>query len=129
MNSTLAFDRQGYAYFSSYSGRRSLRVYRGTMNDHGVHFKLMMQGLAYRPGQTHQSIAYNPHNDRLYFVSDDAISSVPVKKLRQRQVTPKDVHASVFASQREFEGLSFTAAGQGYLILNRGAELMRIDIS
>lgn len=129
VNSTLAFDRQGYAYFSSYSGQRSLRVYRGTMNDHGVHFKLMMQGLAYRPGQTHQSIAYNPHNDRLYFVSDDAISSVPVKKLRQRQATLKDVHASVFASQREFEGLSFTAAGQGYLILNRGAELMRIDIS
>lgn len=126
VNSTLTFDKHGYAYFSSYSGKRALRVYRGTISKKGVHFNLVMQGLKYRPGQTHQSIAYNAKNDRLYFVSDDAISSVPLAKLNRGKAKPKDVKATVFASHREFEGLSFTGSGQAYVILNRGPELMRL---
>lgn len=126
VNSTLTFDKRGYAYFSSYSGKRALRVYRGTISKKGVHFKLVMQGLKYRPGQTHQSIAYNAKNDRLYFVSDDAISSVPLAKLNRGRVKPKDVKATVFASHREFEGLSFTGSGQAYVLLNRGPEVMRL---
>ncbi len=126
VNSTLTFDKRGYAYFSSYSGKRALRVYRGTISKKGVHFNLIMQGLKYRPGQTHQSIAYNAKNDRLYFISDDAISSVPLAKLNRGQVKPKDVKATVFASSREFEGLSFTGSGQAYVLLNRGPELMRL---
>ncbi|NLR31427.1 hypothetical protein [Levilactobacillus tujiorum] len=127
VNSTLTFDRQGYAYFSSYSGKRALRIYRGTISQRGVHFKLVMQGLAYRPGQTHQSIAYNAKNNRLYFISDDAISSVPLARLLKRQLKPKDVRATAFASQREFEALAFTGAGQGYLMMNRGPELLQVS--
>jgi len=126
VNSTLTFDKRGYAYFSSYSGRHGLRVYRGIMNGRGVHFRLIMQSLAYRPGQTHQSIAYNAKSDRLYFVSDDAISSVPLAKLIKRQVKPRDVQATVFNSQREFEALAFTGSGQSYVLLNRGPELLQL---
>lgn len=127
VNSNLTFDNKGYAYFSSYSGKSALKVYRGTITSKGVHFKLIMQGLAHRPGQTHQSIAFNTNNGRLYFVSDDSISSVPIKKLIQKKAKTKDVQASVFASGREFEGLSFSKDGQGYMITNRGAELLTID--
>ncbi|WP_261809385.1 hypothetical protein [Levilactobacillus humaensis] len=127
VNSNLTFDSQGRAYFSSYSGKHAVRIYQGTMSTKGVHFNLLMQSLANRPGQTHQAIAYNPHNDRLYLVSDDSLSSVPVKKLLKRQVKPKDVQASVFASHREFEGLSFAKNGQGYLAMNRGAELLKLS--
>ncbi|NLR10206.1 MULTISPECIES: hypothetical protein [Lactobacillaceae] len=127
VNSTLTFDQHGYAYFSSYSGKRALRVYRGTISAKGVHFSLIMQGLAYRPGQTHQSIAYDGRTGRLYFISDDAISSVPLAKLRQCRVKPQDVRATVFASHREFEALAFTGSGKGTVLLNRGPELLNLN--
>ncbi|WP_125573986.1 hypothetical protein [Levilactobacillus huananensis] len=129
VNSNLTFDSHGRAYFSSYSGKHAVRIYRGTMSTKGVHFNLLMQSLANRPGQTHQAIAYNPHNDRLYLVSDDSLSSVPVKKLLKRRVKPRDIQASVFASHREFEGLSFAKNGQGYLVMNRGAELLKLSFN
>ncbi|WP_288529913.1 hypothetical protein [uncultured Secundilactobacillus sp.] len=123
MGNNLTFDRNGYAYFSSYvSGSRKLKIYRGTLNTRQTKFKLIMQGLANRPGTKNQSVGYNPVNNRLYFISDDAISSVPVAKLGHLKKT--DVQSTTFNSGREFEGLSFDQTGRGYLITNKGAEIL-----
>ncbi|WP_282802516.1 hypothetical protein [Secundilactobacillus kimchicus] len=123
MGNNLTFDRSGHAYFSSYvSGSRQLKIYQGTINTHQTRFNLIMQGLANRPGTKNQSIGYNSANNRLYFVSDDSISSVPVAKLGH--LDSGDIQATTFNSGREFEGLTFDHAGHGYLLTNKGAEIL-----
>lgn len=82
MGSNLTFDKAGHAYFSSFvSGSKKMKIYKGTISAKHVKFSLVMQGLKYRPGTVNQSIGYSKHSNRLYFVSDEAISSVPVSKL------------------------------------------------
>lgn len=123
MGNNLTFDRQGHAYFSSYvSGKRQLKIYQGALSTHQTKFKLIMQGLANRPGTKNQSIGYNSANNRLYFVSDDSISSIPVANLGHLQAS--DVQATTFNSGREFEGLTFDQKGHGYLLTNKGAEIL-----
>ncbi|WP_288528790.1 hypothetical protein [uncultured Secundilactobacillus sp.] len=123
MGNNLTFDRSGHAYFSSYvSGSHQLKIYQGTLSTRQTRFKLIMQGLANRPGTKNQSIGYNAANNRLYFVSDDSVSSVPIAKLGH--LHPSDVHATTFNSGREFEGLTFSQNGHGYLLTNKGAEIL-----
>lgn len=123
MGNNLTFDRNGYVYFSSYvSGTRQLKIYRGTLSTRQTKFKLIMQGLANRPGTKNQSVGYNAVSNRLYFISDDAISSVSVGKLGHLKKT--DVQSTTFNSGREFEGLAFDQTGRGYLLTNKGAEIL-----
>ncbi|WP_051907246.1 hypothetical protein [Secundilactobacillus oryzae] len=124
MGSNLTFDKAGHAYFSSFvAGSKKLKIYKGTISSKHVKFALVMQGLKYRPGTVNQSISYNSHSNRLYFISDESISSVPVSKLGK--LKPSDVKATAFNGHREFEGLAFTSSGTPYLLLNRSAEIMK----
>lgn len=125
VGNNLTFDKQGKAYFSSYvGGSRAMKIYQGTIAPKKVHFRLLYQGLRQRPGEKNQSIGYNAANNRLYFISDDSISSVSDSKLVSGKLKPGNVHSSVFSSKREFEGLAFSKNGQGYLLTNRGGELL-----
>lgn len=120
----LAFDKRGYAYFASYASGGTVKFYQGTISSKKVHFKLLMKGLKHQPGATHQGLAYNPKQDRLYMVTDDALVSVPVVKTVKAKLTAGDVKASVFNSKREFESLSFLSNGHGFLLTNRGPEIL-----
>lgn len=128
MGSNLTFDKKGNAYFFTYSNggwapKGAVKIYKGKINKKSVKFHLVMQGLRYRPGTKPQSIAYNVKRNRLYFVSDSSISSVPVSKLGHLKA--KQVEATNLSGKREFEGIQFTKNGAGYLMTNKGAELMK----
>ncbi|TGD19937.1 hypothetical protein [Levilactobacillus suantsaiihabitans] len=128
MGSNLTFDKKGNAYFFTYSNggwapKGAVKIYKGKINKKSVKFHLVMQGLRYRPGTKPQSIAYNVKRNRLYFVSDSSISSVPVSKLGHLKA--KQVEATNLNGKREFEGIQFTKNGAGYLMTNKGAELMK----
>ena len=134
MGNNLAFDSEGNAYFYTRTSdnswptapKDSIKIYKGTIGDKSVSFKLIMQGIKYPPGPIGQGFAYNPANDRLYLVDDSAIMSVPVSKLGS--LKPSDVRISIFehsSTRREFEGLAFTPDGQGYFLTNKQPELMK----
>ena len=130
MGENLTFDKKGNAYFYTYSyggwaPKNTLKVYKGKINKKSVKFHLVMQGLRHNPGWKSQSIAYNAKNNRLYFVSNSSISSVPVSKLGKLKA--KDVKAVKLSGQREFEGLQFDKRGAGYLLVNRGSEVLKTN--
>ncbi|WP_412988947.1 GW dipeptide domain-containing protein [Pediococcus siamensis] len=142
MPNNLTFDKDGnfYAYVkngASWAPSNSVKIYKGTINaNNTVQMNLVMQGLRYMPGTHSQSIGYNAKNNRLYFVSDGSISSVPVNKLGK--LSAGDVQAENFntldannkvINTREFEGLVFDNNGAGYLLTLRGVELMKATSS
>jgi len=135
MGNNLAFDSEGNAYFYTRvannnwptAPKDSIKIYKGTIGEKSVSFKMFMQGIHYPPGPIGQSFAYNPANDRLYLVDDGAIMSVPVKKLGK--LKPSDVRISILehsSIRRESEGLAFTADGEGYYLTNKQPELMKV---
>lgn len=128
MGSNLTFDKNGNAYFFTYSNggwapKGAVKIYKGKINSKSVKFHLVMQGLRYRPGTKPQSMAYNQKRNRLYFVSDSSISSVPAAKLGHLKAS--QVEATNLNGKREFEGIQFTKNGAAYLMTNKGAELMK----
>ncbi|MFC6275080.1 hypothetical protein ACFQET_06070 [Levilactobacillus tangyuanensis] len=128
MGSNLTFDKKGNAYFFTYSNggwapKGAVKIYQGKINSKSVKFHLVMQGLRNRPGTKPQAMGYNAKRNRLYFVSDGSISSIPVSKLGHLKAS--QVEASKFSGSREFEGLQFTSNGNGYLMSNKGAELLK----
>ncbi|MCI1553370.1 MAG: hypothetical protein LKH74_05535 [Levilactobacillus sp.] len=121
----LAFDRAGHAYFWTRPDPVNVYLYQGTIARNHVHFRLTKQILEHGPGTCVQSLAYNPHNDRLYLVADDSIASLPVAKLAGNgSLTAADVTWTGFASTREFEGLTFGSDGQAYLMSNHNPEIL-----
>jgi len=118
----LAFDQAGHAYFWTRPDPVNVYLYQGTIQNNHVHFQLTKQILEHGPGTCVQSMAYNPHNDRLYLVADDSIASLPVSKLGQ--LTSDDVTWTGFDSTREFEGLTFSDDGQAYLMSNHNPEIL-----
>lgn len=121
----LAFDRAGHAYFWTRPDPVNVYIYQGTIHRNNVHFRLTKQILEHGPGTCVQSMAYNPHNDRLYLVADDSIASLPVAKLAGNgSLTAADVTWTGFASTREFEGLTFGSDGQAYLMSNHNPEIL-----
>ncbi|XIF19429.1 MAG: hypothetical protein AJITA_00075 [Acetilactobacillus jinshanensis] len=81
MGDTLAFDNHGNAYMSirTFGGVApvgSLKLFKGKITDHSVNFH-MVQGLRYAPGIIMQNMSYNPSNNRIYFITDGEIMSVP----------------------------------------------------
>ncbi|MDT6981397.1 hypothetical protein [Levilactobacillus zymae] len=128
MGENLTFDKHGNAYFYTYSNggwapKGSVKIYQGKIHSKSVRFHLIMQGLRHNPGTKSQSLAYNAQRNRLYFISDGSISSIPVSKLGHLKA--KDVEATNLNGHREFEGLQFTSNGAGYLLTNRPAQVMR----
>lgn len=128
MGENLTFDKKGNAYFYTYSGggwapKGTVKIYQGKIYSKSVKFHLVMQGLRHNPGTKGQSIGYNPHRNRLYFVSDGSIASIPLNKLGHLKAS--QVEASNFSGHREFEGLQFTSNGNAYLLSNRGPELLK----
>lgn len=128
MGSNLTFDKSGNAYFFTYSNggwapKGAVKIYKGKIGSTSVKFHLVMQGLRNRPGTKPQSMAYNAKRNRLYFVSDSSISSVPASKLGKLKAS--QVEGSNFSGKREFEGIQFAKNGASYLLVNKGAELMQ----
>ena len=128
MGQNLAFDKKGRAYFYTYSNggwapKGTVKLYQGKIYKKSVKFHLVMQGLRHNPGTKNQSLAYNAKRNRLYFISDGSISSVPVNKLGHLKA--KNVEATNLNGNREFEGLQFTKNGAGYLLTNRPAQVMK----
>lgn len=128
MGSNLTFDKHGNAYFFTYSNggwapKGAVKIYKGKINSKSVKFHLIMQGLRHNPGTKPQAMSYNAKRNRLYFVSDGSISSIPASKLGKLKAS--QVEATKLNGHREFEGLQFTKNGAGYLMSNRGAELLK----
>lgn len=121
----LAFDKVGHAYFWTRPDATHVYIYQGTIYQRHVHFRLTQQVLQHGPGTCVQSMAYNPHNGRLYLVADDSIASLPAAKLAGHgHLTSQDVRWTGFASKREFEGLTFSWHGQAYLMSNHQPEVL-----
>ncbi|RRK09750.1 hypothetical protein D1831_11125 [Lactiplantibacillus garii] len=133
MGSTLTFDKSGNAYYWTQTKSawptapvNSVKFYKGVLGTGQVHFKLIMQGLAKAPGKVLQSVSYNQQNGRLYLVADESIFSVPLAKLGH--LTTRDVSCTNFSGHREFEGLIWRhRSNAGYLLTNKGPELMRLS--
>ncbi|TPR50971.1 hypothetical protein [Apilactobacillus micheneri] len=130
INNELAFDKHGNVYtYVKYLGNKhsagSIAIFKGTIKGNKVKFKAIKQGIKNGPGQHTQGMSYNPKSNRLYFISDGEITSVPVNKLGH--LKNHDVRTTRFNTNREFEGLSFTNNGKGLILINRGAELLEID--
>ena len=130
MGNNLAFDKKGNVYFYTRSGggwapKNCLKIYKGKIKAKSVKFKLIMQGIKNPPGPIGQSLGYNPKSNRLYFVDDGEIISVPVSKLGK--LKPKHVRTTVFGGAREFESITFDRAGRGYFLTNRPYEIMKVS--
>jgi hypothetical protein len=98
-------------------------IFKGKVTSKSVKAQLLAT-INNRPGECRQSLAINLKTKRLFFVSDDAIYSIPLNKLNAGTLTMDDFHYTVFNSKREFEGLSFDASGKAYLLLMRGSEVL-----
>ena len=130
MGNNLAFDKKGNVYFYTRSNggwapKHCLKIYKGKIKARSVSFKLIMQGIKNPPGQIGQSLGYNPRFNRLYFVDDGEIISVPVSKLGK--LKKKHVRTTVFSGAREFESITFDRAGRGYFLTNRPYEIMKVS--
>ncbi len=132
--SVLTFDKNGnaYVYTKSYGGwapKNTAKIYKGTITPSKVKFRLVMSGIRYAPGDIVQSIGYNPANDCLYLMSDCSIIRVPVAKLNTKKSKLKKSHikAARFGGQREFEGIAFDNAGNGYFLVNKPDEIMQVN--
>jgi len=122
----LTFDKAGRAYFWSRPSAHQVNIYQGKISTHHVKFRLTHQVLRRSPGPRVQSMAYNPHNNRLYLVSDDSVASLPVHSLRGHgHLTKASVHWTGFSPRREFEALNFTKTGRAYLMSNHQPEIFR----
>ncbi|MBZ2201005.1 MAG: hypothetical protein ABF723_00805 [Lentilactobacillus hilgardii] len=121
----LTFDRSGHAYWWGISGGK-VKIYRGVFGKRTVKVSLTKQLLAKRTGTHEQAMGYNPHNGRLYLVSDDSIQTLPARKTYGRgSLKPGDIKYTRFHSGREFESMTFDKSGHAMLLTNRNPELMR----
>ncbi|UQS84690.1 hypothetical protein MOO46_05420 [Apilactobacillus apisilvae] len=125
LSNQLTFDKHGniYTYIKYLSGR--IVIFKGKFVHNRVYFHTIKQGLLHAPGRHTQGMGYNPKANRLYFVSDGAITSIPVNKLGH--LKPFDVHTTRFNTNREFEGIAFDKHGVGHILMNRGPELAKIN--
>lgn len=128
MGDVLTFDNHGNAYtctrtFNPLGGANSgsLKLYKGKVGPNGVHFH-MVQGLRHAPGMIMQNISYDPDSNRIYFVTDGELMSVPAKNFSH--ISPKRVRVTKLTGHYEFEDLAFYH-GHGYLLLHYPSELLR----
>ncbi|MHA8138507.1 hypothetical protein ACYATM_05665 [Lactobacillaceae bacterium Scapto_B20] len=122
---TLTFDNNGNAYFGRKSGKNYI-IFKGQFDENSgnVSFAPVPQTITWG-GKHNQGLTYNPVNNKLYIVSDDIITSVPVDKLSNGTVSPSDVYQLAFNSGREFEDVTFDSQGYGYLLALWKPEIMK----
>lgn len=121
---TLAFDSKGNAYWGrKFNG--GYMFFYGRLDENGVSFQASPSYVGNRGGSTNQGVAVNPQNNRLYFVSDDILTSVPTSGVRSGDFSDGDIHYQAFNSGREFESLAFDQDGYGYLLALWPPELMQ----
>ncbi|MGF2384518.1 hypothetical protein [Lentilactobacillus otakiensis] len=121
---TLAFDKNGNAYWGRKNGMGYM-IFYGRLDENGVKFAAAPEKLKTRGGSPNQGVAFNNVNNRIYVVSDDVLTSIPIDKLVAGTATPDDVNYSVFQSKREWECLAFDSQGYGHLLALWPAELMK----
>ncbi len=121
---TLAFDKDGNAYWGRKYGKGYILFY-GRLDENSVKFAASSNMVGNRGGSTNQGMSYNPQNDRVYFVSDDILTSIPADKVRSGSFTASDIHYQAFDSGREMESLAFDQDGYGYLLALWPPELMQ----
>lgn len=121
---TLVFDKNGNAYWGRKNGMGYM-IFYGRLDENGVKFAAAPQKLRTRGGSPNQGVAFNNVNNRIYIVSDDVLTSIPIDKLEAGTATPDDINYSVFQSKREWECLAFDQQGYGHLLALWPAELMK----
>lgn len=121
---TLVFDKDGNAYWGRKNGMGYM-IFYGRLDENGVKFAAAPQKLKTRGGSPNQGVAFNNVNNRIYIVSDDVLTSIPIDKLEAGTATPDDINYSVFQSKREWECLAFDQQGYGHLLALWPAELMK----
>jgi hypothetical protein len=93
-----------------------------------------------------QSIGFNPVLNQLLIVADDSIQTIPIAKISNiaprtivnqtdpakaeiqipaTELTAADIGYVNYTSKREFEAMTFDAQGYGYVLLNRGPEILK----
>ncbi|MDH5106680.1 hypothetical protein OQI89_12540 [Lentilactobacillus diolivorans] len=121
---TLAFDKNGNAYWGRKLGKGYMFFY-GRLDENGVSFQASSSMVGQRGGTTNQGVAVNPQNNRLYFISDDILTSIPTSQIQDGSFKASDIHYQAFNSGREFESLAFDQDGYGYLLALWPPELMQ----
>lgn len=121
---TLVFDNNGNAYWGRKNGMGYMFFY-GRLDENSVKFAAVPEKLKTRGGSPNQGVAFNNVNNRIYIVSDDVLTSIPISKLESGTATPEDINYSVFQSKREWECLAFDQQGYGHLLALWPAELMK----
>ena len=131
--SVIAFDEYGNFYYVKRQGSTwgsspagSLRIYQGRISDgmDKVLIKLLPQSVRYPAGTTLQGVSWDTTTDTLYVINDAAILAVGIDPLSGGSFSAGSIRTEFFSPLREFEGMSFDAAGRAYLLVNRQAELM-----
>ncbi|UQS86100.1 hypothetical protein MOO44_00200 (plasmid) [Nicoliella spurrieriana] len=130
MDNSLAFDKHGRAYTYVRAGGGDVkvgayRIYYGKISTSGVHFRVAKHAIRHAAGAIPQGMGYNPKNNRLYFVSDGSIISIPANKVNRFK--KHDIHYIHVKTNREFEGLTFNRKGEGLLLVLRPSELMKMS--
>ncbi|MHA8263603.1 hypothetical protein ACYATO_07935 [Lactobacillaceae bacterium Melli_B3] len=130
MDNTLSFDKYGRAYTYVKSGGGNVptgayKIYRGSITTKGVHFDLMKSAIRHPAGDIPQGMGYNPKSNRLYFISDGCIISIPASKVNN--LKKSDIRYVNTNSNREFEGMVFDHSGTGYLLTLRPNEMMKMN--
>jgi len=125
----LAFDNEGNFYTDSVKRTENnpngyATIFTGRVINDTVEMRPLLT-IQNRPGTYSQAIAVNNVNNRLYLVSDGVFYSIPIDKLRSKNLTQDDFEYYVFDTNREFEGLSFDSEGNGYLLVIRGSEVLK----
>lgn len=130
----LAFDKKGNCYFYCYAGggsstipKGSVKLYKGKIKKNKkVEFKLVKTCIKSSSTKKIQSLGYNPKSNRLYMVANSVVMSLPVSKLGKK-MKKSDVHQTIFTGKREYEGIAFDNAGNGYLLVNKYPELLSVS--
>ena len=120
----LAFDRAGNFYFTKGTDKKSIIIFKNKIIDDKV-YSTRLATITQRPGTYTQVIGINHVTQRLYIVTDGAFYTVPLVKLNAGTLEPNDLHYTVLATKREFEGIAFDSDGKTYLLFIRGTEVLK----
>lgn len=139
----MTFDDSGTVYMAKnmnikYAGKnhKGVRIYYGVIIDEEISF-MQYCDLLYRGGEDLQAMGYNEHDQKLYLVYNGLIMSVDTTKIHHensesggKNAVAENVDKNVvgvirFATNREFEGISFDTAGHLYVGAISGPELLR----
>ena len=132
----ITFDKTGKVYQFQYSSskqgkcpKHAVKIYQGTINlkaKKKVAFKLMRNVIKYPVAANHglQAAGYDYKLNRIYIVSNSAVMSVPVTKLKKNTVKRADVWMTQFDVGREFEDFEVDGRGNYYLLVNKRPEVM-----